>query len=128
MFNVSIRELYVSFFSFFIFLMMGPYYIWGNQNVLLSVFLLVATALFTFVSKKVSSKRFIMVLLLFFLVYIYMLMVGSSYLGALSFSISLGMLFLMDKVLFLRVFERFKVILAVALVPAILLWFLHHSI
>lgn len=107
---------------------MNPYYVWAYTQISFVVLLILSLGLLLLINKGLCAEKVSFVFLLFILIFVYKLLIGASYLGSLAFAVALSTIFSLNDKLLFNVFKKIKFILAVMLLPAIVLWLLHHSI
>lgn len=109
-----------------VFATLDPYFFWGKQFLFYALFLFFFLLSMVFSFDVLDKGKIHISFLLFVIMFIYMRMVGGSVLGAFYFSLIMMITFLLKSEYIIILFEKFKIIFAVILIPAIFLWVFHH--
>ncbi|WP_337073849.1 hypothetical protein [Aeromonas veronii] len=124
--KINARSTFVFLFSLLILVFLNPFYvwIWPKGSIVLFLILSVVTSFYTnqIYCKNRAGFAFLVSLLSFF----YLFANDASVAGALALVVPIMMLLSMSDKVVVAIFDRFKSIYVVLLLPGIFLWFVHH--
>lgn len=123
--NYNKYGLYVLGISILLLLILNPYYIWGYFQEAYAVVLICLLFFSVFFKSVFSAKKALLSGLVFILIYIYYTLNGASIFGALAFSLSGAFIFSINNENLLKVFEKFKFLYSLVLIPGLILWIIH---
>lgn len=128
MYKMSTNNIFIFLMIVFLVITLSPYYIWRYPSYIYIASLSLMIASFLFTKGVICKEKFLYSIPLFCLVFIYKILEGSNILGAMVIAIPLSILFLIKREWLLYGFEALKTLIALMLIPAILLWGVHHLI
>jgi len=123
---VSKRSMFIILFSMFIWLSLYPYIIWSFKTSILALFFISSTLFSTlyFMNKKIGVNRILFVFILTILSFVYNI-VDINLVGTLTATIVIAIIMLSSTTDILKIFNLFKILFAISLIPGIFILTLH---
>lgn len=110
--------------ALYIFLLLQPYFIWGNTWILIPLMLiLLIYKMIFFIPIKIEIFMISTLLFIFTAIYYYLL--NASYGWIVLVSLSIFLLSLLKKRELLETYAKFKIIFVIAIIPSIVYWIMH---
>lgn len=118
-------DLYCGLLSLFLIVVLNPFYVWGNFQVIYVSWLVLIVLCAPFFNGLFSKKKVAISSVVLTLVALYYLLKGASIVGALAFAVGVSFIYCLKDRYILRVYGFLKSSYALLLFPGLVIWVLH---